>query len=46
VPVGEDVGLDQHFVADGALDRIAPAVDLGTDRLDDDALRWGLAIQA
>src|SRR2546421_346709 len=46
VAVGEDVGFDQHFVADGALHRIAPAVDLGTDRLDDDARRRSLAIQA
>ena len=50
VTVGEDVGLDKHLVADGALHRIAPAVDLGTDRLDDDPRRseslYGVAIQA
>jgi hypothetical protein len=50
VPVGEDVGLDHDLVADGALDRIAPAVGLGTDRLDDDPRRCesldGVAIQA
>jgi hypothetical protein len=36
VPVGEHVGLDQDLVAQGALDRVAAAVDLGTQRLDDD----------
>ena len=46
VAVGEDIGLDGHVVADGALHGIAPAIDLGTDRLDDDARRWVLAIQA
>ena len=50
VAVGEDVGLDEHLVPDGALHRIAPAVDLGTDRLDDDPRRseflYGVAIQA
>jgi hypothetical protein len=46
VPVGEDVRLDDDFIADGALDGIAPAVDLWQDRLDDDARRWVLAIQA
>jgi hypothetical protein len=39
VPIGKNVGLDQDLVADGALDRIAPAVDLRPDRLDDDARR-------
>jgi hypothetical protein len=37
--VGEDVGLDDDVVPDGALDRIAAAVDLGTDAFDDDAGR-------
>jgi hypothetical protein len=37
--IGENVGLDQHLVADRALDRIAPAVDRGPDRLDDRARR-------
>jgi len=35
VAVGEDIGLNYDLVADGALDRIAAAVDLGPDRLDD-----------
>jgi hypothetical protein len=37
--IGEYVRLDHHLVADGALDRIAPAVDLRPDRLDDGAPR-------
>jgi hypothetical protein len=37
VAVGEDVGLDEHLVAHGALHGIAPPVHLGADRLDDDA---------
>jgi hypothetical protein len=37
--IGEDVRLDHHLVADGALDRIAPSVDLRPDRLDDGARR-------
>src|SRR2546421_7014 len=46
VAVGEDVGLDGHLLAHGALYGIAPAVDLRQDRLDDDARRKSLAIQA
>jgi hypothetical protein len=50
VAVGEDVGFDEQLVTDGALYRIAPAVDLRADRLDDDARRrsflFDLAIQA
>jgi hypothetical protein len=37
--IGENVRLDHHLVADGALDRIAPAIDLRPDRLDDGARR-------
>jgi hypothetical protein len=44
--VGEHISLDRHVVAHGALYRIAAAVDFGTDRLDDDARRRGLSIQA
>ena len=48
--VGEHIGLDGHVVAHGPLDRIAAAIDLGTDRLDDDPRRcgflFGVAIQA
>jgi hypothetical protein len=40
VPVGEDISLDDDIVPDGALDRIAAAIDLGTDAFDDDARRW------
>ena len=39
VAVGEDIGLNDDLVADGALDRIAAAVDLRPDRLDDGARR-------
>ena len=39
VAVGEDIGLDDDLVADGALDRIAAAVDLRPDRLDDGTRR-------
>jgi hypothetical protein len=39
MPVGEDVGLDEHLVANGALYGIAAAVDLRPDRLDDDTRR-------
>jgi hypothetical protein len=39
VAVGEDIGLDHDLFADGALDEVAPAVDLRPDRLDDGA-RW------
>jgi hypothetical protein len=42
VSIGEHVGLDQHLVADRALDGIAPAVDRRPDRLDDRARRRGL----
>jgi hypothetical protein len=44
--VGEDVGFDDDVVPDGALHGIAPAIHLGTDRLDDDARRWVLFTQA
>ena len=46
VAVGEDVSLDDDVVPDGALDRIAAAIDLGKDAFDDDALRWVLSTQA
>ena len=47
VTVGEDVGLDEHLLAEGALDGIAAAVDLGPDRLDHDPRgRFGGVIQA
>ena len=36
VTVGEDVGRDQQLVADHPLDRMAPAVELRLDPLDDD----------
>jgi hypothetical protein len=39
VAVGEDIGLDHDLVAEGALDGVAPAVDLRPDRLDDGARR-------
>jgi len=39
MPVGEDIGLDEHLVANGALYRITAAVDLRSDRLDDDTRR-------
>ena len=39
VAVGEYIGLDEHLVANGALYRIAAAVDLRPDRLDDDTRR-------
>ena len=47
VLVEADVFTDGHdaVVADGALRGIAAAIDLGTDRLDDDA-GWVFAIQA
>jgi hypothetical protein len=44
--VREDVSLDDDIVPDGALDRIAAAIDLGTDAFDDDARRRVLFIQA
>jgi hypothetical protein len=37
VAVGENVGGHQQLVPDDALDRVAPAVQLGGDPLDDDA---------
>jgi hypothetical protein len=46
MPVREDVRLDDDPLAHRALDGIAAAIDLGTDRLDDDAWRWVLVIQA
>jgi hypothetical protein len=46
VPVSEHVRLDENLVADGALDRVAAAVDLGPDRLDDDARRRRLDLVA
>jgi hypothetical protein len=39
VAVREDIGLDHDLVAEGALDGVAPAVDLRPDRLDDGARR-------
>jgi hypothetical protein len=45
VAVGEHVRLDDELLAEGALDGIASAVDLRTDRLDDDACGW-IFIQA
>jgi hypothetical protein len=45
VPVGEHVGSDHDLLAEDALHGIAPAVDLGSDGLDDDAY-WGIFIQA
>jgi hypothetical protein len=36
VPVGEGVGLDDDALADRALERVAPAVDLRRDGLDRD----------
>jgi hypothetical protein len=44
MPVREDVRLDEHALPHGALDRIATAIDLGTDRLDDDARRRRLRV--
>jgi hypothetical protein len=37
MPICKDVSLDHYLVADGALDRVAAAVDLGPHRFDDDA---------
>ena len=37
VPVGEDVGGHHQLIADDALDRVAPAVQLRRDALDHDA---------
>jgi hypothetical protein len=37
--VGEHVSLDDDVVTDRALDRIAAAIDLGTNAFDDDARR-------
>jgi len=39
VSIRECVDMDLDLFADHALDRIAAAVHLGTDRLDDDARR-------
>jgi hypothetical protein len=39
VPIAEDVGLDEDFVAERALDRVAAALDLRPRRLDDGARR-------
>ena len=44
--VERDEVLDGQLVAHGALHGIAPAIDLRTDRFDDDARLWVLAIQA
>jgi hypothetical protein len=44
VSVREHVGLDEHALPHGALHGIAPAIDLGTDRLDDDARRSGFLL--
>lgn len=43
--VGEGIAFDQHLLAERALDRMAPAIDLGANRLDDYARRCGF-IQA
>jgi hypothetical protein len=43
--VGEDVSLHDDVVPDSALDRIAAAIDLGTNAFDDDARRRVLFIQ-
>ena len=37
MPIGENVGRHQQLIADDALDRVAPAVQLGGDPLDHDA---------
>jgi hypothetical protein len=42
VAVGEDVRLDDDVFPDDALDRIAAAIDLGTNAFDDDARRRGV----
>jgi hypothetical protein len=39
VSIGEHVDVDFDLVADRALRRIAAAIDLRTDRFDDDARR-------
>ena len=43
--IGKNVGLDEHLLADHALRRIAAAVDLRADRLDDRAGRGRLAVR-
>ena len=40
--VSKDIRLDEDFVAEGALHRIAAAVDLRADRFDDRPGRRGL----
>jgi hypothetical protein len=45
VAIGEDVRLDDDVLPDGTLDRIAAAIDLGTDAFDDDARRGVLFTQ-
>jgi hypothetical protein len=45
VAIGEHVRLDDDVLPDGTLDRIAAAIDLGTDAFDDDARRWVLFTQ-
>ena len=42
--IGEHVDMDLDLFADHALDRIAAAVHLRADRLDDDARRRRLAV--
>jgi hypothetical protein len=48
--VGEHVRLDEHALAHHPLHGVATAIDLGTDRFDDDARRrsflFDLVIQA
>jgi hypothetical protein len=44
VPIGEDVRLDDHALAHHPLHGIATAIDLGTDRFDDDARRRGFLV--
>jgi hypothetical protein len=39
MPIREHVDVDLDLLADHALDRVAAAVDLRADRLDDDARR-------
>jgi hypothetical protein len=39
MPIGEHVDVDLDLFSDHALDRVAAALDLRTDRLDDDAGR-------
>jgi hypothetical protein len=46
VPVRKNIGLDDDLVADGALRRIAAAIDLRPHRFDDDARRRRLDLFA